>query len=75
MKQQIHNGVVRLRHLLNYHTLAAKLWSQTELRWLSPLAFGSVLGQLNKDYRDIVLQCAAAQPHTSDQTIDGVVHR
>jgi hypothetical protein len=30
---------------------------------------------LNKDYCDIVLQCAAEQPHPSDQFIDGFVHR
>jgi hypothetical protein len=42
----------------------------------SPFAFGSVLDDaLNKDYRDIVMQCAAEQPHPSDQFIDGVVHR
>jgi hypothetical protein len=52
------------------------LWSQTEQPWLSPFAFGSVLDDaLNKDYRDIVLQRAAAQPQPSDQFIDCVGHR
>ncbi len=38
--------------------------------------FGSVLDDaLNKDYRDVVMQCAAEQPHPSDQLIDCVVHR
>jgi hypothetical protein len=40
----------------------------------SPL--GSVLDDaLNKDYRDVVLQCAAEQSHPSDQLIDCVIHR